>query len=219
MSLVMLSPPKGIVFVYTKFEPLNIPISVFPAPISSIITLSFNSFLSNTSNARYCFPNGENVKRHGNFRIIAAGNTEGNGADANYNTREKIEESVQQRFVPMYIDYDNAVEKAILKGRDDWYEFVVLFRAATDAWATSTGAAAQGILTTRDTNRIKRYLDNKSFNTEKIIKYEFVQTKDMEYLAYLTEYMNKNIGAHQKAATIFKCFAAQVQELRKKGRH
>lgn len=186
---------------------------------NSRATVKLNSFLSNNIDGSYSFPNGENVKRHGNFRIIAAGNTEGNGADANYNTREKIEESVQQRFVPMYIDYDNAVEKAILKGRDDWYEFVVLFRAATDAWATSTGAAAQGILTTRDTQRIKQYLDNGSFDMDKIVKYEFVQTKDMEYLAYLTEYMNKNIGAHQKAGVILKCFAAQVQELRKKGRH
>lgn len=186
---------------------------------NSRATVKLNSFLSNNIDGSYSFPNGENVKRHGNFRIIAAGNTEGNGADANYNTREKIEESVQQRFVPMYIDYDNEVERAILKGYDDWYEFVVLFRAATDAWATSTGAAAQGILTTRDTQRVKQYLDNGSFDMNRIVKYEFVQTKDMEYLAYLTEYMNKNIGAHQKAATILKCFAAQVQELRKKGRH
>ena len=46
MSLVMLSPPRGIVFVYSKAAPSNIPISVFPAPMSIIITLSFNSLLS-----------------------------------------------------------------------------------------------------------------------------------------------------------------------------
>ena len=43
----MLSPPNGIVFVYSNAEPSNIPISVFPAPMSIIITLSFSSFVSN----------------------------------------------------------------------------------------------------------------------------------------------------------------------------
>lgn len=186
---------------------------------NSRATVKLNSFLSNNLDSSYSFPNGENVKRHGNFRIIAAGNTEGNGADANYNTREKIEESVQQRFVPMYIDYDNDVEKAILNGYSDWYDFVVLFREATDAWATSNGTAAQGILTTRDTQRIKQYLENGSFDMERIVKYEFVQTKDMEYLAFLSDYMGKHIGTHQNAATIYRCFAAQVQKLREKGRH
>ena len=47
MSFVILSPPSGIVFVYLKAVPSNTPISVFPAPISIIITLSFNSLLSN----------------------------------------------------------------------------------------------------------------------------------------------------------------------------
>ena len=46
MSLVMLSPPNGIVFVYSNAAPSNTPISVFPAPMSIIITLSFNSLVS-----------------------------------------------------------------------------------------------------------------------------------------------------------------------------
>ena len=46
ISLVMLSPPSGMVFVYIKDSPSNTPISVFPAPISNTITLSCNSFTS-----------------------------------------------------------------------------------------------------------------------------------------------------------------------------
>ena len=46
ISFVILFPPSGIVLVYKYEEPSNTPISVLPAPISSIITLSCNSLLS-----------------------------------------------------------------------------------------------------------------------------------------------------------------------------
>ena len=48
ISFLIVSPPSGIVFVYTNLLPSKTPISMFPAPISNSIMLSFNSFLSNT---------------------------------------------------------------------------------------------------------------------------------------------------------------------------
>ncbi len=184
---------------------------------NSRATVKLNSFLSNGKDARYSFPNGESVKRHKNFRIIAAGNTAGNGADANYNTREKIEESVQQRFTPIYVGYDNAVEEQILKNYPDWYQFVVVFRKATDAWGNMNDCSAPGIITTRDTARIKRYLDNQSLNMDKIVDYEFVQTKDMEYLAFLSKHMGDNIKNYPKAKNIYDAFNARVKYLREQG--
>lgn len=184
---------------------------------NSRATVKLNSFLSNNLDSSYNFPNGECVKRHPNFRIVAAGNTEGNGADANYNTREKIEESVQQRFLPVHVGYDNTVEKKILKDYPEWFEFVALFRMATDKWSSVNGIAAQGILTTRDTSRIKRYLDNGSFSAEKIIKYEFIQTKDAEYLAFLADAMTKGADKYPKAKNLSGAFAQQVNEIRKSG--
>jgi len=184
---------------------------------NSRATVKLNSFLSNGKDARYSFPNGESVKRHKNFRIIAAGNTAGNGADANYNTREKIEESVQQRFTPIYVGYDNAVEEKILKNYPDWYQFVIVFRMATDAWGNMNDCSAPGIITTRDAARIKRYLDNQSLTMGKIIDYEFVQTKDMEYLAFLSKHMGDNIKNYPKAKSIYDTFNARVQYLRGQG--
>ena len=184
---------------------------------NSRATVKLNSFLSNSLDSSYSFPNGEIVARHHNFRIIAAGNTEGNGADANYSTREKIEESVQQRFLPIYIDYDNDVEKAILGAYDDWFQFIVLFRQATDKWAEATGGPAQGILTTRDTSRIKQYLDNKSFNMSQIVRYEFIQTKDAEYLSFLLDSMKRNANSYPGALEILKEFDTQVKAVREKG--
>lgn len=184
---------------------------------NSRATVKLNSFLSNGRDASYSFPHGENVKRHQNFRIIAAGNTAGNGADANYNTREKIEESVQQRFTPVYVGYDNYVEEKILGDYKDWYQFCVIFRLATDAWGNQNDCAAPGILTTRDTARIRRYLDNKSLDMGKILDYEFIQTKDMEYLAFLVQHMGGSVSAYPGAGEIYNMFAAKVNDLRQKG--
>lgn len=184
---------------------------------NSRATVKLNSFLVNTEKASYNFPNGEHVERHDNFRIIAAGNTAGNGADANYNTREKIEESVQQRLTPIYVGYDNAVEEKIMGDYKAWYEFIVLFRMATDAWEQKSFMSAPGILTTRDAAKIRRYLDNQSFNEEQIIKYEFVQTKDVEYLSFLESIMKENVANHPQAQGLLQEFSKQVNEAREKG--
>lgn len=181
---------------------------------NSRATVKLNSFLSNTEDASYSFPNGENVKRHKNFRMIAAGNTTGNGADSNYNTREKIEESVQQRLTPIFIDYDNNVEKAILKDYEEWYEFVVLFRNATTAYEKNSYGGAPGIITTRDVTRIKKYLDHGSYTMDKILDYEFIQTKESSYLAFLDNHMKSNIDPHSKAKEILKKFSEKVEAIR-----
>ena len=184
---------------------------------NSRATVKLNSFLSSETDAGYSFPNGENVKRHSNFRIIAAGNTAGNGADANYNTREKIEESVQQRFTPIYVGYDNAVEEKILGKYKDWYQFVVLFRQATEAWGNLNDCAAPGIVTTRDAARIKKYLDNKSLDMARILNYEFIQTKDMDYLTFLKKHIGESIKSYPDAKAIYTMFDAMIESLRKKG--
>ncbi|MBO4767436.1 MAG: AAA family ATPase [Lachnospiraceae bacterium] len=181
---------------------------------NSRATVKLNSFLSNTENACYSFPNGENVPRHPNFRIVAAGNTVGNGADANYNSREKIEESVQQRFTPIYVGYDNRMEEAIMRDYPEWFRFVVAFRQATDAWAQYTHAGASGIITTRDASKICRYLDNGSFSAKKIIEYEFIQTKDAEYLEFLDRNLREQMGKMSKpCAEIFMLFHTRAQEI------
>ncbi len=184
---------------------------------NSRATVKLNSFLSNGKGASYSFPHGENVKRHANFRIIAAGNTAGNGADANYNTREKIEESVQQRFTPIYVGYDNYVEEKILGEYKDWYDFCVMFRSATDAWSNKNDCAAPGIITTRDTARIRKYLDNKSLDMGRILDYEFIQTKDMEYLGFLAKHIGERLKVMSPCKEIYQLFSQKISELREKG--
>ena len=185
---------------------------------NSKATVKLNSFLTNLEDAYYFFPGGERVDRHANFRVIAAGNTDGSGADVNYSTREKIEESVQQRMIPIYVDYDNRVEKEILKKYPDWFAFACAFRNATDQWEEACGMPAQGIFTTRDAYRIKQYMDNGSFTPEKIMNYEFVQTKEPEYLGFLKEALAKKIKPDSKAYGLYQMFVEQVDSIRKKGK-
>lgn len=181
---------------------------------NSRATVKLNSFLGNTKDAGYNFPNGEFVKRHGNFRIIAAGNTAGNGADSNYNTREKIEESVQQRFTPIYVGYDNEIERAIIGQYTAVFEFIVRFREATNAWSRKSHMSASGIITTRDTARIRKYLDNNSFSVEKILDYEFIQTKDEVYLGFLADYMKANVKEDDASFNIINSFCEKVEAIR-----
>ena len=150
--------------------------------------------------------------------MIAAGNTDGSGADLNYSTRERIEESVQQRMIPIYVDYDNRVEEAILKSYPDWFAIACAFRKATTQWSKSSGIPAQGIFTTRDAYRIKEYLDNGSFTAEKIMNYEFVQTKEPEYLAYLRDAIGKLLKKDSAAYQLFTLFANEVERIRTNGR-
>ena len=185
---------------------------------NSKATVKLNSFLSNKVDSSYSFPGGERVQRHPNFRVIAAGNTDGSGADVNYSTREKIEESVQQRMIPIFVGYDNRVEASILADYPDWFMFACAFRKATDKWSEVCGIPASGIFTTRDAYRIKTYLDNESFTPEKIMTYEFVQTKDPEYLAFLVENMSDKIDPKSKATVLYAMFKKLVEEVRSKGR-
>lgn len=185
---------------------------------NSKATVKLNSFLTNQTNACYFFPGGERVDRHANFRVIAAGNTDGSGANSNYSTREKIEESVQQRMIPIYVDYDNRVEKKILSKYPNWFEFACAFRKATDLWEESCGVPAQGIFTTRDAYRIKRYLDDASFTPEKIMNYEFVQTKEPEYLGFLLEELENSISKTSNAYDLCQIFANEVERIRKRGK-
>ena len=182
---------------------------------NSKATVKLNSFLSNSVKAGYCFPGGEYVEKHPNFRVIAAGNTDGSGADMNYSTREKIEESVQQRMIPIYVGYDNRVEEEILRDYPDWFGFSWAFRAATTHWEEVSGIPAAGIFTTRDAFRVKMYLDNGSFTPEKIMMYEFVQTKEPEYLGFLKEDIGKLLKKGSGSYAVYQLFVKVADAARK----
>lgn len=76
------------------------------------------------ANGYYTFGNGEQVKLHKNFRCMAAGNTNGQGATEEYCGRFAMDESSRDRFAFIQIGYNSDIEKSLSKGHTDILEFV-----------------------------------------------------------------------------------------------
>lgn len=76
------------------------------------------------ANGYLTFANGETLYLDENHKIIAAGNTNGQGATEEYNGRYKMDESTRDRFAFFFIDYDAAVEEAIVGNKKDILSFI-----------------------------------------------------------------------------------------------
>ena len=153
-------------------------------------TVVLNGFTGG-NNTSYTFPDGLNTKRHPNFRIIAAGNTNGSGRTVAHNTRQKMDESVMQRLKAVECGYDNRIEERILIDYQDWLSFVKQFRKAVENISTISGEPNTiGIFTTRDAEELKEELDDNSFDMEKLLQYYFIQTKDIDTLNSIYTYLN-----------------------------
>lgn len=86
--------------------------------------LAFNAIAANDLAA---FPCGT-VKRHEDFVIIAAANTFGNGADAQYVGRSQLDAATLDRFAFIAMDYDEELELAI-SPCEAWTKYVQQVRA------------------------------------------------------------------------------------------
>lgn len=82
--------------------------------------IRINAALAN----RYFVFGGTRVKAHPEFRVVAAGNTTGNGATEVYNGRVKLDGATLDRFWGVSMDYDPRVEAKVAKGDTDILQFV-----------------------------------------------------------------------------------------------
>jgi len=79
------------------------------------------------ANRYFDFPTGR-VDAHKDFRIIAAGNTVGTGADIEYTGRFQLDASSLDRFALITIDYSKNIEDAITNNNVDLCNFARTFR-------------------------------------------------------------------------------------------
>lgn len=84
------------------------------------------------ANRYFDFPTGR-VSAHADFRIVAAGNTFGTGADVEYTGRYQLDASSLDRFAIIEVDYDKDVESAIANGDETLLDFVYTLRKAIKA--------------------------------------------------------------------------------------
>ena len=99
---------------------------IFAGDTSCLIVI--NDLLSD---GKMSFPNGDELSAD-NLVIIAADNTNGNGATNQFNTRNKADKSFLNRFGVVHFDYDKRVEKKLAAGHDDILEFIRAIRAAAE---------------------------------------------------------------------------------------
>lgn len=75
------------------------------------------------ANGYFEFPIGR-VDCHENFRVVAAGNTVGNGADEQYTGRMVLDQATLDRFAVIDFDYDMNIEMALAKGNTELVKFI-----------------------------------------------------------------------------------------------
>lgn len=75
------------------------------------------------ANRYFEFPNGR-VTAHKNFRVVAAGNTVGSGADEQYTGRMVLDQATLDRFVVIHFDYDRNVELKLANQDEALVNFV-----------------------------------------------------------------------------------------------
>lgn len=89
------------------------------ASIPEVLTL-LNTAIAN---GYFEFPNGL-VRKHENFRCVAAGNTVGSGADEMYTGRMVLDMATLDRFCFIEFDYDRNIELHISGGNVELVDFI-----------------------------------------------------------------------------------------------
>ena len=79
------------------------------------------------ANGYFEFPNGK-VFAHENFRVVAAGNTIGSGADELYTGRLVLDQATLDRFVSIEFNYDINIEMKLANGNADLVSFIESLR-------------------------------------------------------------------------------------------
>jgi cobaltochelatase CobS len=75
------------------------------------------------ANGYFEFPTGK-ITAHENFRVVAAGNTVGTGADEQYSGRLQLDQATLDRFAMIEFDYDRNIELKIAKGNEELVQFI-----------------------------------------------------------------------------------------------
>lgn len=80
------------------------------------------------ANRYFEFPTGR-IEAHKNFRVVAAGNTVGSGADELYTGRLVLDQATLDRFVIIDFDYDRNIEMHIAEGNTELVDFIEQLRS------------------------------------------------------------------------------------------
>lgn len=143
--------------------------------------LSLNSAIGATNNGNIymAFEDGKYTEAHPNFRIIAAANTWGNGANRMYCGRSELDSASLDRFIQIYFDYDPKIEKSIIKDDELLQYFWNFRRIISDCGIRHT-------VTTRNIDYACK-LKEAGFTTEQILLYTIIKELDFEDMKIISQ--------------------------------
>lgn len=133
------------------------------------------------ANRYFAFPTGA-VKAHPNFRVVAAGNTLGTGADAMYTGRMQLDAATLNRFETIPVDYDERIDLMNADNDEELVAFIKGYRKALKKCGLASVASYRNI------KMIK--MAEKAMSLEKAICYSL--TKEMN-----TDDINTLIGSYE----------------------
>lgn len=136
------------------------------------------------ANHYFDFPIGK-VEAHPNFRVIAAGNTFGTGADNNYTGRYCLDRASLDRFAVVNIDYSTKIESAITDGNTDLMNFCHVFRTITDR------SGINCLFSYRTLDRITKLEKMEGLELDKILKVSLLKELDKDSIVILSREMGK----------------------------
>jgi len=117
------------------------------------------------------------VEAHPDFRVVAAGNTTGHGADYQYVGRNQLDAASLNRFIPVPIDYCVEIENACA-GDVELADFCRQFRRA------AKGAGISVIVSYRNISNLANVLDICSL--EEAIQYCLIQDLEKDSIRLIT---------------------------------
>ena len=129
------------------------------------------------ANGYFEFPNGK-ITAHEDFRVVAAGNTVGSGADDSYTGRMVLDQATLDRFAIIEFGYDLNIELSLAKGNSELVSFIEdLRKQADDKGIRATFSYRCIAMVTK--------LENAGMNVEEIIKIAVVKGMDKDTISTL----------------------------------
>lgn len=141
------------------------------------------------ANRYFDFPTGR-VEAHENFRLIAAGNTFGTGADIEYTGRYQLDAASLDRFALVDIDYSPAIENALARGDEELVSFIHGFRKAVQ------DAGIKHLATYRSIERIKK-LDG-LMTAQDALKICLLKSMNLEDMRVVVDSMRTAVDAKNR---------------------
>ncbi len=145
------------------------------------------------------FPDGK-VYMHKDFRLAAAGNTYGTGADAQYVGRNELDAATLDRFVVVRWDYDKKLESQIIKDKE-FLEFGWKVRSAVSKLKLPI------IISTRGLINVYNLLNVKAFSLDEMLESVLFEGVDAQTLLTI----NREISVNGKYKNALKNLADRLK--------